>query len=48
METYSFDVLGVKMTMRRLLDGFSVCYSLFMAVIGLSAPTIGRIRSGTD
>jgi hypothetical protein len=37
METYSFDVLGVKMTMRRLLDGFSVCYSLFMAVIGLSA-----------
>jgi hypothetical protein len=37
MATYSFDVMGVKMTMHRLLDGFSVCYSLFMAVIGVSA-----------
>ena len=37
MKTYSFDLMGVKLTMSRLVDGFSLSYSLFMVLMGLSA-----------
>jgi hypothetical protein len=37
MRTYSFDVMGVKLTMSNLVDGFSMTYSVYLVLMGLSA-----------
>lgn len=37
METYSFDLMGVQLTMMKLVEGYSLTYSLFLVLMGLTA-----------
>lgn len=37
MQTQSFDLMGVKLTMSRILEAYSLAYSLFMVLVGVSA-----------
>src|SRR5262245_43657406 len=37
METYVFDLMGVQLTMDKLIAGFSLTYSLFLVLMGATA-----------
>jgi hypothetical protein len=37
MKTYTFDLMGVQLTMSKLVEGYSLTYSLFLVLLGLSA-----------
>ncbi|HEY7515440.1 MAG TPA: hypothetical protein VIC87_13225 [Vicinamibacteria bacterium] len=47
MTEYRADVLGVPLTMQDLVSGFSLCYSLFLAWVGLVALLLVR-RAGPE
>lgn len=47
MKTYSFDLMGVQLTMGKLVEGYSLTYSLFLVLVGLSAlAVIGAAPEG--
>src|SRR5262245_51471909 len=47
METYSFDLMGVSLTMSKLVDGFSLAYSLFLVLMGATALAVaGSLPEG--
>ena len=46
MTEYRMDVLGVKLTMQELWSGFSLCYSLFLAWLGVAALLLVRRAGG--
>ncbi len=47
MTEYRMDILGVGLTMRELMHGFSLCYSLFLAWLGFVGLLLVR-RAGRE